>query len=115
MLVQPLAQPYSLPTSLSYETPGDMPLTWTDVPAQYRTTLEMQIGGVDLTYYGDDIYGHRLTVVYNSSSQPVLYLDGVVKGTGSANAITLSYAITFPYCFATAGPSAPICGSGQRR
>ena len=111
--IQPLAQPYSLPTSLSYETPGDMPLTWTDVPAQYRTTLEMQIGGVDLTYYGDDIYGHRLTVVYNSSSQPVLYLDGVVKGTGSANAITLSYAITFPYCFATAGPSAPICGSGQ--
>src|SRR5205807_788273 len=32
-LIQPITQPYSPQTSLSYETPGDTPVTWTgDIP-----------------------------------------------------------------------------------
>jgi Transglutaminase-like superfamily len=96
--IQPLIQPYTPQTSLPYETPGDVPQTWTgDVPNQYRTTLEIKIGGIDQTYFADQIYGHRLSLVYNATSQPVLYLDGVVQGTGAANATTVTYNVDFPF------------------
>jgi hypothetical protein len=52
-----------------------------------------------------------LSVVYNSSLQPVLYLDGVVQGTGTASATTISYNIDFPFCFATTGSASTACGS----
>ncbi len=95
-----------------YEMPGDTPQTWTgDVPNQYRTTLEITIGGIDQTYYTDQLYGHRLSLVYNATSQPVLYLDGVVQGTGSANANTVTYTVHFPFCFATSGSASAACGS----
>jgi hypothetical protein len=110
--IQPLTQPYTPQTSLPYETPGDTPQTWTgDVPNQYRTTLEIVIGGIDQTYYADQIYGHRLSLVYNASNQPVLYLDGVVQATGSANANTVTYNVNFPFCFATSGSASAVCGS----
>jgi hypothetical protein len=93
--IQPLTQPYMPQTSLPYETPGDIPQTWTgDVPNQYRTTLGIALGSIDQTYYADQVYGHRLSIVYNASNQPVLYLDGVVQGTGSANANTVTYNVT---------------------
>lgn len=111
--IQPLIQPYTPPSTLPYQTPGSTPLTWTgNVPDQYRTTLQVQIGGINKTYFGDEIYGHRLSVVYNGSAQPVLYLDGIVQGTGTANANTLSYTVNFPFCFATSGASSPSCGTG---
>jgi YD repeat-containing protein len=110
--IQPITQPYSPGTSLPYETPGDSPLIWTgDIPNAYRTTMEIQIGGVDQTYYADQVYGHRLSIVYNSSAQPILYLDGVVQGTGTANAATITYNIAFPFCFATTGSASAFCGS----
>jgi RHS repeat-associated protein len=106
----PLVQPYALPTSLSYQKPGDMPETWPgDVPDQYRTKLKIQISGMpDQIYFGDAIYGHRLSVVYNNAvpSQPVLYLDGVAQGTGAGNANIITFAVQFPFCF-EAGPGAP--------
>jgi RHS repeat-associated protein len=64
-----------------------------------------------MTYFADQIYGHRLSVVYNSSLQPVLYLDGVVQGTGTGSATTISYNVDFPFCFATAGSPSALCGS----
>jgi RHS repeat-associated protein len=110
--IKPLTQPYTPGTSLPYEKPGDTPTIWTgDIPNSYRTTMEVQIGGIDQTYYADQIYGHRLSIVYNSSSQPVLYLDGVVQGTGTAGATTITYNIDFPFCFATTGPASALCGS----
>ncbi len=111
--IRPLTQPYTPSSSLSYETPGDTPLTWTgDVPDVYRTTMRLQIGGIDKTYFGDELYGHRLSIVYNGSLQPVLSLDGIVQATGTASANTISYSVAFPFCFATSGSSSPACGTG---
>src|SRR6185437_9568522 len=102
--IQPITQPYTPQTSLSYEMPGDVPQTWTgNIPNAYRTTLEIMLGGIDQTYYSDDVYGHRLTVVYDTNSQPTLYLDGLSQGIGSANATTISYNVDFPFCFQTSG------------
>lgn len=112
--IQPLIQPYTLPTSLSYEMPGDVPVVWTgDIDNAYRTTLQIQIGGINKTYYSDQIYGHRLSIVYNGSNQPVLSLDGVTQGTGTAGATQVNYTVSFPFCRATSGPSSPSCGTGS--
>lgn len=111
--IQPLIQPYTLPTSLSYQTPGDVPIIWAaDIDNDYRTTLQIQIGGINKTYYSDEIYGHRLSIVYDGSNQPVLSLDGVVQGTGTAGATQVNYTVNFPFCYATSGTSSPICGTG---
>ncbi len=108
--IQPIAQPYTPQTSLPYEAPGDVPLVWPDsIPSPYHTTLEVKIGGIDQTFYSDQIYGHRLSIVYNASNQPVLYVDGVSLATGTANANTISYTVTYPFCYATTGPSNPGC------
>jgi hypothetical protein len=110
--IQPISQPYAPQTSLGYEKPGDVPQTWTgNIPNQYRTTLEIQIGGIDQTYYSDQIYGHRLSIVYDPNSEPVLYLDGYVQGTGTANATTVSYNVDFPFCFQTSGSGSSACAS----
>jgi len=110
--IQPIVQPFTPLTSLPYEKPGDVPQTWTgNIPNQYRTTLEILIGGIDQTYYSDQIYGHRLTLVYDVNSKPVLYLDGLVQGTGSANATTISYNVDFPFCFLTSGSGSSACAS----
>ena len=109
--IQPLVQPHSPQSSLPYGYPV---YTWSgDIPNGYRTTMRVQIGGIDETYYADDIYGHRLTVRYNASfpSQPVLYLDGTVQGTGTSGATTLSYMVDFPFCFATTGAASTGCGT----
>ena len=107
--IQPLTQPYTPSSNLSYQTPNTMPDTWTDVPNDRRTTLRVQMDGIDETFYGDDIYGHRLSIVYNSSPAPVLYLDGVAQATGAANANTISYTVQFPFCFAGPAPPSPHC------
>ena len=109
--IAPIAQPYSPQTSLPYATPGDVPVIWSDIPPVYRTTLQIQIGGINKIYYSDQIYGHRLTIVYNSSAQPVLFLDGVVQGIGTANANTVAYQVNFPFCFQTTGTASPACAS----
>ena len=109
--IKPLTQSYALPTSLAYQTPGTTPVTWTgDVPDERRTTLRVQIGGIDRMYFGDAIYGHRLSIVYDAGARPVLYLDGVVQGTGTANANTISYTVAFPFCFPKSGSSGTPCG-----
>ena len=110
--IQPIAQPFTPLTSLPYEKPGDVPQVWTgNIPNQYRTTLEILIGGIDQIYYSDQIYGHRLTIAYNGNSQPVLYLDGLAQATGSANATTISYNVDFPFCFLTSGTGSSACAA----
>jgi YD repeat-containing protein len=111
--VTPLAQPFSPPTSPQNVIPGSTFTIWTgDIPDPYRTTLQIQIGGINRTFFGDEIYGHRVSIVYNAGSQPQLFLDGVALGTGSAGATTISYAATFPFCWATTGTPSTACGSG---
>lgn len=71
-----------------YQKSGTSVTTLTEIPCQatcYRTTLTLTLPGASaLTFYSDEIYGHRLSVFFNSSNQPVLYLDGVAQATGTA-------------------------------
>ncbi len=56
----------------------------TDIPANYKSTLRIRYRGINVTYASDAIYGKRLTLTYNASTQPELRLDGVVAATGTA-------------------------------
>lgn len=56
----------------------------TDIPVNYKPTLRIQYQGIDRTFTSDAIYGRRLTLTYNASSQPVLSLDGAALATGTA-------------------------------
>ncbi|ABB08532.1 RHS repeat-associated core domain-containing protein [Burkholderia lata] len=53
----------------------------TDVPISMKVTLRIQYQGIDQTYTSDAIYGHRLTITYNASNQPILSLDGTAVGS----------------------------------
>jgi RHS repeat-associated protein len=67
-----------------------------DIPNAMKPTLEVQYQGIDQTFTSDAIYGHRLTVTYNASNQPILQLDGATVGSpGTAAAPGTSTPITF--------------------
>lgn len=72
-------------TVLPYQDTAVALTEWTtDVPANFKPTLRVQYQGIDRTFTSDAIYGRRLTLTYNTSSQPVLSLDGTVLATGTA-------------------------------
>jgi transglutaminase superfamily protein len=86
--IQPLTQPYTPPTSLPYEKPGDIPVPWSgDIPNFYRTTMEVMIGGIDMTYYADQVYGHRLTLqlLFLKASESMGNHDSEVVGACSVD------------------------------
>jgi len=64
------------------------------IPNIYRTTLQIQHEGIDQTLYSSDIYGRRLSLMYNGSNQPQLVLDGTVKATGTATTPGQAYDLT---------------------
>lgn len=66
---------------------------WTDIPAQYKTTLRIQHLGIDVTLLTEDIYGKRLTVFYDGANRPVLRLDGTTLGTGSSAPLNSSQSL----------------------
>jgi RHS repeat-associated protein len=72
-------------TSLPYQTPGVDPAPYT-IQSTDRATYRVQFGGIDQTFYTDDIYGKRLTIQVNSSVQPELRLEGQLIATGTAQA-----------------------------
>jgi RHS repeat-associated protein len=89
--IVPVTLPITFATSLSYQTPGDVPTIWTgNIPLAYQTTLQVQFpdnsGGwcIDQTFTSDQLAGTRLTITYDGSLQPVLKLDGVTIATGIA-------------------------------
>ncbi len=80
-----------LQTSLPYQKPGDSPTVWTgDVPSTFKPTLRVQYpnwttpGVWDFDYQNtsDNLAGKRLTLFYNASRVPSLYLDGTSVATG---------------------------------
>jgi RHS repeat-associated protein len=71
-------------TRLPHELPDDDPEVWTSIPSQYEHTMEISINDIDVTLASSDLSGHRLTLWWNDSLEPVLYLDGTVVATGSA-------------------------------
>jgi len=85
-----------LQTTLPYEAPGDVPTVWTaDVPASYKPTLQIQFpnwttpGVWDFTYVttSDVLAAKRLTLFFDASNVPSLYLDGTVVATGLAQPV----------------------------
>ena len=93
-------------TALAYQESGTTPTVYPTMPDSYRMTFEIQFQGINETYYADDIYGQRLTLFFNSSNQPILYLAGVAQGSpgtaispGSYNPITLTVTTSY-YQFA---------------
>jgi len=85
-----------LQTSLPYQMPGDVPTVWTgDVPATFKPTLQIQFpnwntpGVWDFTYVttADVLAAKRLTLFFDASRVPSLYLDGVVVATGLAQPV----------------------------
>ena len=72
-------------TTLPYQDTSVALTEWTgDIPANYKPTLRIRYRTIDKTYTSDALYGHRLTITYNGSNQPVLMLDGVSQATGTA-------------------------------
>lgn len=109
--IEPLAQPFSLPTSYPHLAPDTEPTVLDEVPNFYRTTVQIQLGSIDKTYYADDIYGHRLSIVYNGSAQPTLYLDATAQGTAGAGDQVLSFNLGFPFCFEGTAPPTVMCAN----
>jgi RHS repeat-associated protein len=95
--IQPLAQPITLSTTIPRLSSGETVAEWTDIPDEFRVTLRVQIGGIDVLRFADQIYVHRLSIIYDGSARPVLYLDGESQGTGSAGAAAITFTIGFPF------------------
>ncbi|MGA0601536.1 RHS repeat-associated core domain-containing protein [Caulobacter sp. KR2-114] len=79
------------------------PCYGTTVPTVFRTTLQVTIPGAasSITFNSSDIYGHRLTIFFDNSNEPVLSLDGTVQATGTAVTpgapVAIPVVITHPY------------------
>ncbi|HET8701324.1 MAG TPA: hypothetical protein VFL97_06625 [Nitrococcus sp.] len=75
---------------------------YSTLPSQYRTTMAVSVlGASTVTFNTSDVYGHRLSLFFNSSNQPVLLLDGVVEATGSVagsgSQVGIGISVTHPY------------------
>ena len=85
--------------SLPYEF--TTPTPWQNVPDTQRTKLTLTHSGIsNHELFTDEIYGRRLTIFYDGSSQPVLRLDGTVLATGtplSSSGDFLYVSISHPY------------------
>ena len=89
-------------------------------PSSYKPTLNIQYQGINQTYTSDAIYGHRLSITYNTSNLPVLMLDGVTQATGTTAvavgaASTITFAVThgaYAQTFANQTFTQQIVGGG---
>ncbi|MBU6455555.1 MAG: hypothetical protein KGS72_27535, partial [Cyanobacteria bacterium REEB67] len=94
-------------TSLSYQDPSFTPIIWTDIPAAYLTTLQVQYDTITATFNSQDIATKRLTLIFNSSNQAELRCDGALVATSSAQTPGSPNDIYFTVTHPFAGPSFP--------
>jgi len=78
------------------------PTDWPSIPSNYHATVSIGLpGAAAQTYNSDDIYGHRLSIFFNSSYVPTLYLDGTAVVSGSASsqgaAVGIQISISGPW------------------
>ena len=97
-------------TNLPYANGGTTDST--TIPSNFHPTLSITLpGAAAVTCNSDDLYGHRMTVFFNTSNQPVLRIDGTVMSTGSAGSpgspMQLGTVITVPF-FTGAGQSTTL-------
>lgn len=90
-------------TALPYLRPATTPVTWTDIPNNYKATLSVLYDTIDVSFYSCDIHGKRLTLFFNSSHEAELRLDGDLIATSDAqtpdswNSVLLSITHPYPY------------------
>lgn len=93
-------------TSIPYRDTGVSVTTWTSIPNSYRVLVEVEApgAGFDEVFYGDELYGKRLTVWFNGSNEPELRLDGTLIDTGTAIGLGgyLNFNIHFVHPYAVA-------------
>ncbi|NJL70465.1 MAG: RHS repeat-associated core domain-containing protein [Candidatus Competibacteraceae bacterium] len=82
-----------LQSTLPYQAPGDTPTVWTgDVPASFKPTLQVQfpnwstpgVWDIDWQTTSDQLANSRLSLFYDGSLVPSLYLNGTAVDTGLA-------------------------------
>lgn len=98
-------------TQLPYEL--STPVEWPDgILPEYKTTLQIQYRGIDVTTFSSDIYGRRLTIFYNPQGQPELRLDGgdppLATGNPTGSDI-LKLAVNHPYPYPGEGGPGKYC------
>lgn len=89
----PATLPLTLQTTLPYEKVGDVPTIWTgDVDNAYKTTLQVEYFDpaagntvtINQTFFTDALAATRLTLFFNGSLVPTLYLNGTALQSGNA-------------------------------
>jgi RHS repeat-associated protein len=93
----------------AYPTPtSGTSVLYTTLPTTFSTVFTVTVSDasdgsnptISTTLYADQIAGKRLTLTYNSSSQPVLTFNGSVLATGAATSAasqTVSLTMSNPY------------------
>lgn len=95
---QRLKEVMSFPRDTSFNNtspPRVVASSFTDLGLGDQNILRVQYQGIDQSFTSEFIYGKRLTITFNSSSQPELRLDGVLYGNaGTAVASGMSTDLT---------------------
>lgn len=78
------------------------PTDWASIPSSYLANITITIPGATAqTYNSQDIYGHRLSVFFDASYVPTLYLDGTPVVSGSASSqgaqVGINLSISIPW------------------
>lgn len=84
--------------------------TWSDIPAQYTTTLRIQHVGIDYTFTIHDLSGKRVTLTYaGTNHHPELRQDGSLLASGNATTTGSKYdlTVTIDHPYAAPGPDGP--------
>jgi RHS repeat-associated protein len=89
-------------TSNPNQDPTVTPTVTATIPSEYFATLSVTLpGAATQTFNSFDIYGHRLSIFFDSTFTPTLYLDGVAQVTGSANnegdQVPIQESVTIPW------------------
>ena len=87
-------------TSLSYQ--GTAPTDSPSVPTGYIATLSVTLPGATAQVFNSpDIYGQRLSIFFDTTYKPTLYLNGASQAVGTAQTkgaqVGITFAATIPW------------------
>ncbi len=71
-------------TAHPYLKPATTPTTSSSVSNSYKATLQVEVAGIDETFYSDEIYPDRIMLLWNESYEAELYIGGTLVATGTA-------------------------------
>jgi len=96
-------------TSNPNQDPSVQPIVTASIPSEYLATLSVTLpGAATQTVNSVDIYGHRLSIFFDTSFTPTLYLDGAALTTGfpfnEGDQVEVDESVNIPW-FPNAGQS----------